>query len=376
MLIGVLGIASITIVNSVALDMLIAQQEQLNGRESSYTASFAVTADELTPELDVTNNIEALMADIHSQLDSRSIHSALEANRSMLVATPAERAGNEPGQSIMVKWTQGDIRTLQRLPVISGHLPSGIYPPGLALNEAAARAIGYPAVDQVFLAAANDDQPLTTAIAGVVADGLREPTAYGDFAVALHSFARVIIDEPVDLRIQGAALDDSRAGAVATMLVSHGFGVPDGIHRVDTVESVRSQVDFLHTVFGACAIAILIISAIGTANVGLSSVTERSRELVVRRAIGARRRDVFAQLISGALAVGTIISAVAVVLTVLAVYELVPAVIPTASSVLPPQFPWTACLAGIVAALGTAVIAGLLPAIKATRLPVGLALRE
>lgn len=377
MLIGVLGIASVGIVNSVALDMLVAQQEQLNGRESSYSASFSVEAAELTEELDPGNSLGAAAAALRADLEPRGANVALEVDRSMLIATPAERDANQTGTNVLIKWTDGDIQSMQRLPVLEGSLPSGLFPPAIALNEAAAKAVGYPEVTSLYLTDVVVGQPLSVIIQGVVADARPEPTAYGDMDVLLQFFPQALIAEPVQLRVQGSALSLGTVNdAIATRLEPHGFEAPDGASRVDTVESVRSQVEFLRIVFGACALAILLISAIGTANVGLSSVAERSRELVIRRAIGARRRDIFAQLISGALAVGLLISATSVALTVIAVYQVVPSLIPAASSVLPPQFPWAACAAGITAAMVTAVVGGLLPAIKATRLSVALALRE
>jgi len=377
MLIGVLAIAAVAIVNSVALDMLVAQQEQLNGRDSSYAASFTVEASEIDGLLDPNNSVDALSSAMRESLDPHGANVALVVQRSMLVATPSQAAGNEAGASVVVTWVDGDIQQLQRLPVIQGSLPHGVYPPGIALNEAAARAVGYPAVTTLLLSDTIPGQPVSVSISGVVADAQPEPAAYGDLALLRHFFPRSLVDESVKLRVQGAGLSLATVNdAITAQFETHGFSAPEGASRVDTVDSVRNQVDFLRTVFGACALAILLIAAIGTANVGLSSVAERSRELVIRRALGARRRDIFAQLISGALAVGALISAVSVALTIVAVYHVVPSLIPAASSVLAPEFPWAACASGIAAAMVTAVVGGLLPAIKATRLPVALALRE
>lgn len=377
MLIGVLAVASVAIVNSVALDMLIAQQEQLNGRESSYSARFGVEASEVDGVLDPNNSLDALSSGLRETLHEDGANVALLVERSMVLATPSQSAGNIQGTSVTIMWADGDLQKLQRLPLLEGSMPTGVYPSTLVLNEAAALSVGYPAVKTLFLTDSLEGQALTVEIRGVVADARPEPTAYGDLDLLRHFFSEALIDEQMELRVQGSGLSFGAVNdAIATQFAEHGFALPEGVFRVDTVESVRDQITFLRTVFGACAVAILLISAIGTANVGLSSVSERSRELVIRRAIGARRRDIFRQLISGALAVGIVISAIAVTLTVVAVYYIVPSLIPAASSVLAPEFPWAACGAGIVSAMVTAVIGGLLPAIKATRLPVALALRE
>jgi ABC-type lipoprotein release transport system permease subunit len=41
-----------------------------------------------------------------------------------------------------------------------------------------------------------------------------------------------------------------------------------------------------------------------------------------------------------------------------------------------PAFPWQACVIGVLAALATSLIGSVLPAIKATRVPIARALRD
>jgi putative ABC transport system permease protein len=125
---------------------------------------------------------------------------------------------------------------------------------------------------------------------------------------------------------------------------------------------------FLATI--ALAAVSLVIGGIGIANVMVISVTERTREIGVRRAIGAQQVDVRTQflieaaLLSGAGgAIGVLIAA-AIGLTV---------------ALIAPSFPATpplwAVVSGLITSVGVGVIAGYYPARQASRLDPVEALR-
>src|SRR5207248_3143222 len=57
-------------------------------------------------------------------------------------------------------------------------------------------------------------------------------------------------------------------------------------------ESANAQTETLSILLGSIALISLVVGAIGIANVMLVSVTERTREIGIRMAIGARGRDV------------------------------------------------------------------------------------
>lgn len=146
--------------------------------------------------------------------------------------------------------------------------------------------------------------------------------------------------------------------------------VPPGAEsdfNLSTADQIIAQFDrigaqiFLATL--ALAAVSLVIGGIGIANVMVISVTERTREIGLRLAIGARRQDVRLQfLLESAVLAGT--GGVVGVSVALALGAIVAAVAP-AFPALPPLW---AVVSGVVSAVGVGVVAGYLPARRASRL--------
>jgi putative ABC transport system permease protein len=179
----------------------------------------------------------------------------------------------------------------------------------------------------------------------------------------------------VDVLVHASPAAYQRVAEVLTAAASYIQDAPVDVGRVDGVANIESNLATIQLVFLVCAVIALGVSALGILNIGLASVAERSHELVIRRAIGARRRDVLFQVLGGAMATGVIASVLAVAATAVAISVALPQLIPPDSAIEPSGIPWTACASGIVAALATSVVGSLAPALKASRLPVAQALR-
>ena len=148
------------------------------------------------------------------------------------------------------------------------------------------------------------------------------------------------------------------------------FGKPNsfGVATADSIiESFRAITIGVAIAMIAISSVGLLVGGIGVMNIMLVSVTERTREIGVRKAIGGRRRDIMWQFLIEAMTltgVGGLVGLVFGWLTTLLI-----------SLLLPSYVPWWAPVAGFVSSVGIGLIFGLWPAWKAARLDPIVALR-
>jgi putative ABC transport system permease protein len=114
----------------------------------------------------------------------------------------------------------------------------------------------------------------------------------------------------------------------------------------------------------------LLIGGVGVMNIMLVSVTERTREIGVRKAVGAFRRDIVLQFLTEAMTLSILGGAIGVVVGIA-----VPAGVKRAFEALPAETPVWAVLVGLLVSLSVGIFFGLYPAVKASRLDPIEALR-
>src|SRR5262245_35396712 len=75
---------------------------------------------------------------------------------------------------------------------------------------------------------------------------------------------------------------------------------------LDKLESAEKEKERFTTLLAAIAFISLVVGGIGIMNIMLATVTERTREIGIRRALGAKRKDIILQFIVEAVVQTTI----------------------------------------------------------------------
>ena len=142
------------------------------------------------------------------------------------------------------------------------------------------------------------------------------------------------------------------------------------------METSESALEFWKKIEGNLVIAgvilpaiALIVGALVIMNIMLVAVSERTREIGIRKAIGAKYRDILAQFLVEATTLSIIGAAIGVALGIL-LSQTIAALSPLPASVAP----WS-IFTGILVGAGVGVVAGVYPASRAARLDPIVALR-
>lgn len=160
----------------------------------------------------------------------------------------------------------------------------------------------------------------------------------------------------------------------STLRAQHGLSASDQndfqiVDASSISSAVSSSSKTLTRLMAAIAAISLIVGGIGVANVMLVTVRERTREIGVRRAVGATRRDIVVQFLVDAVVISLIGGAIGLALGFVAAYAGGSALSVT------PVFSWTAVVLAIVVAIAVGVLAGIGPAAQASSVEPTTALR-
>ena len=171
-----------------------------------------------------------------------------------------------------------------------------------------------------------------------------------------------------------AAMKDAETQVEAIMRVRRHLrpGQPNNFHleTADDVLSFWANISrILFTALPALVGISLVVGGIVIMNIMLMAVSERTREIGIRKALGARRRDILRQFLVEATALSTFGAALGIVAGIGLAYVV------DATTPLPASVSLSSILVGVFLGVGVGVISGVYPASRAAKMDPVAALR-
>jgi putative ABC transport system permease protein len=142
------------------------------------------------------------------------------------------------------------------------------------------------------------------------------------------------------------------------------------------VRQVREGMFLFKLVFGLITGIAVLVGGVGVMNVLLMSVTERTREIGIRKAVGARRSDIRAQFLAEAMIVSGGGSLIGMAVGLAGIFALMPVVRAVTRVSFQAAITWETLLVVCGVAVAVGVVFGTYPATRAARLSPVEAMRH
>jgi putative ABC transport system permease protein len=177
----------------------------------------------------------------------------------------------------------------------------------------------------------------------------------------------------INLRIDRYESLEPALGQIRNVLMSVHKGIEDFgfMTQEDWAERIKVTIQNYRVNGGFIAAISLLVGGIGIMNIMLASITERVREVGLRKAVGATGPDIFMQILVESVVIA-IIGGLAGLAASMGLVEVLKFASPTDNT---PVVTLTALSVGFFASVVIGILAGLYPAVKASRLEPMQALR-
>lgn len=211
-------------------------------------------------------------------------------------------------------------------------------------------------------------------VVGIVNDGSPDSRAYVN-ALSLTKATRIAFTSIDILWYNTRGLNAAQVNSTISDVLHDTTGGRVSQVEVNTAQDPYGNViQALQLTFALCALLLLLVSAIGLLNIGLATLETRTRELLIRRSLGATKGSITALVIGGSLLLALIVSFITIGISI-GIVAAIPLILPPDTPISPPSFPIAAALVAIGSATLTALVGSFIPALRAARLEPALALR-
>lgn len=369
MFVGIVAVIASVMVGVLGLEYLEAVNARMSGWAPSYQASFNLSPSDQTKlseivdkllsyeAMEISNASTFYFASLPEKMDSlseRQVYQKLAPIETKIVSDEYAKIFNL--SSKVGSWFDPQTISLS-----------------LVLNQPAATLLNTKKI------AINTKSTLALTpfhVQGIVDDGDTEPKVYLRILDLIRFAPHLLSVERASLythRTDGASIELIRSRFQDLIQPLYDADLQD-VRRMDQMEAYKSVVSMIQFSLLLSAVLLLFVSILGQINIGLASLEQRTRELLIRRSIGASSRHISLEIFLSTLLVSVIVSLVAIlfsvlVLTIVRHYVLADGLIQSIA------FPAKAALAAVAAAIITGTIAGIIPAVKAAKLEPALVLR-
>ncbi len=262
-------------------------------------------------------------------------------------------------------FTQDDFDTRARVVLLGSEAYNQLFEPGeypidqtVQVNNVIFRVIGVMEEKGGAGFGGNLDEAIFVPLSTAQDRIFRNKTVSGDYTVSV-IYANVADSERMnDASTQITELMRERRGI--RYLDSDNFSV---LSQSDVISVFGDIVGALTIFLGAIAGISLLVGGIGIMNIMLVSVTERTREIGLRKAVGAKRRDVLFQFLVEAVSLSVLGGAIGITLGVVGAYA-----ISTAFDAFDAVVGVDAVLTSLLFSMAVGLFFGIYPAFRASRL--------
>jgi putative ABC transport system permease protein len=375
----IIGVGSLVAVLSVGDGMEVTMREQLDATTSVLFFNVApITTEEVDGQQFPLDSFPVFtVADVR---EAARIDGLAGLTGEVTARAEATDAAGRVRRMVSVWGVTESWQAMAELPIAAGRMLTAddvndTFTPRVVLSQAlAARFVAADSLasaeqllDRTILL---EGTPFT--VQGIIADSSRDENAWVSLATVHRALPPTVRPRAVTLSAKFAdvVMADSVRARVARWADAK-FG--PGTTRVRSNESRLAQAAqgiLLFKLFmGAITGISLLVGGIGIMNVMLASVTERTREIGIRKAVGASRGDVRSQFLAESVAIASFGSAVGVALGLTAAFgitALMRAKLPGMG--IQASVSWSTILVAVASAAFVGLVFGTYPARRAARL--------